>query len=204
MEDQDSPAPDLTQGPTVWVGQIDMTVTWPYDYDGGTVLIGNGLSPAVTGPEKVVLILDAATNPLVGTITFGDVGPPAPPKDPSQAYPLTLELPDGQTLTGSLGNLFQSPFPGFSYPLVSSTLSGNLLQLAFVPAQVWQAWCAIQDSSMPDALAMYPCICDGGSCTAPSNPIRQLTLTVSGDSMQGQLFGIIGGAMSDIRLQRVQ
>jgi hypothetical protein len=86
---------------------------------------------------------------------------------------------------------YLAPFTGFSYSLVSSMLSGNLLQLAFVPLQVFQSWCAIQDASMPHN--RYGCICDAGACTPPSNPIRQLTLTVSGDSMQGQLLGLGAG-----------
>jgi hypothetical protein len=212
IDDQDSPF-DFTRGPTVWVGQIDQNVSWPYDYDGGTVLFSIalegglvqtpnlGTGPQMTGPEKVVLILDAKANPLIGTISFGDVGAPPPATDPNQPYPVLVELPDGQPFDVVYPLAYLTPFTGFSYSLVSSTLSGNLLQLAFVPLQVFQSWCAIQDASMP--YNKYGCICDGGACTPPSSPVRQLTLTVSGGTMQGQLLGL-GAGPHDIRLQRAQ
>jgi hypothetical protein len=216
---QPLPPSDFTQGPTVWVGQSDKTVTFPPGYDGGPVGTYNG---DVTRPEKVVLILDAATNPLIGTITFGDVGPPPPATDPNQPYPpapTMLQEPNGTSPLGPTAWL-NNPFPGFSYSLVASTLSGNLLHLAFALSQLWQGWCAIQDSSTADPSAgneppmdpfpFRPCACDGGACTAQSSPVRQLTLTVSGDTMQGQLLEPLGGGFGlsggppQIRLQRVQ
>jgi hypothetical protein len=204
---QAPPPPDLTHRPTVWVGQIDPTVTYPAAWDGGTV-IRESLPPSV--PDKVVLILDAETNPLMGTVTFGDVGPPPPPTDPNQPYPpapTMVERANGQTIPYNTENpnWFTAPFPGFSYSLVASTLSRNLLQLAFALPQLWQGWCAIQNSSMPADL--YPCICDGGACTSPSSPLLHLTLTVSGDTMQGQLLTptlVLPSDPPQIRLQRVQ
>jgi hypothetical protein len=208
-----SPPPQLTQGPTVWVGQSDTTVTFPAGYDGGTVVADNCAPP--TGPEKVVLILDAVANPVIGTITFGDLGPPPPATDPNQPYPPAPTMhqdPNGQTFPLLPENWAQAPFPGFSYSLVSSMLSGDLLHLAFVPGQLWQGWCAIQNSSTRDASVSSgdtyrPCVCDAGACTAENSPVRSLTLMVSGDTMQGQLLLPSipwPGQPPQIRLQRIQ
>jgi hypothetical protein len=212
-DDQDSPPTALRKGPTVWVGQSNSTVTFPAGYDGGNVVPENN-NPA-TGPEKVVLILDAENNPVIGTITFGDVAPPPAATDPNQPYPPSPTMrrnPNGQTFPIGAETWAQSPFPGFSYSLVSSMLSGNLLNLAFVPAQLWQGWCAIQSSSTQDASvasndSYRPCDCDAGACTALSGPLRRLTLMASGDTMQGQLLLPSvpwPGGPPQIRLQRVQ
>jgi hypothetical protein len=217
MDDQGSVPPDLLQGPTVWIGQTDAIVTYPADYDGGAVVPYNDAPfNGAGGPEKVVLILDAMTNPLLGTITFGDIGPPPPATDPNQPYPpapTMLQDPNGQRSPLVPGNWVQWPFPGFSYSLVASTLSGNLLQLAFVPPQLWQGWCAVQDSStqgasVSSAHPSRPCLCDAGACTAMTSPQLHLTLTISGDTMQGQFlrpsFCCLPGGPPQIRLQRVQ
>jgi hypothetical protein len=214
-DDRASPAPDLAQGPAVWVGQSDKEVTWPPGYDGGPAVPATGYPR--TGPHKVVLILDAKTNPVIGTITFGEVGPPPPSSDPKQPYPpapKALQEPNGQLINLLVGNWTDFPFAGFSYSLVDSTLSGNLLHLSFVPSQLWQGWCTIQNSTTQDASVssdyyFRPCVCDGGACTALGSPVRELTLTVSGDTMQGQLLlptTVTPYAVTppQIKLQRVQ
>lgn len=210
--DQVGPPVDLTHGPSVWIGQVDMTVTYPAGYDGGDVVPDD--TTLLTAPEKVVLILSATTGPVSGTITFGDDSPPPRATDPKMSYPLEptmLRDPSGQTFPLLPTNWMNSPFPGFSYSLVSSTLSGNLLELAFVPTDLWSGWCALQDPTTLGSPALSdntdPCACDGGTCTALSTPIRRVDLTVGGDTMQGQLSLPAGPdliASPTIRLQRVQ
>jgi len=207
-----------SQQPTVWIGEVDPAVTYPPEYDGGDTVLA---SPAESlPPEKVVLILKPLANPLEGTITFGDLSPPLPPTDPKKDYPpkpTLVQLPDGQTFPFSPTHLTQYPYAGFSYSLVSSDLSGNLLHLGFVPSEVWRDWCAIQNPTLGRPMlsdGWDPCACDGGVCRAQSDPIRRIDLTVTGNTMQGELTGSgvtgaaasgnFGAIPSTIRLRRVQ
>jgi hypothetical protein len=211
--------PEPSRQPTVWIGEVDPAVTDPPEYDGGDT----ALSFVPTGPlppEKIVLILKPLANPIDGTITFGDLGPPPPPTDPKQNYPpkpTLIQLPDGRTFPFGPSQLTQYPYPGFSYSLVSSDLSGNLLHLGFVPSELWRDWCAIQNPTLgPPMLSdtYDPCACDGGVCRAQSAPVRHIDLTVTGNTMQGELSGSVstgaqlslnvGASPSTIRLQRVQ
>lgn len=127
-----------------------------------------------------------------GTITFGDIAPPPPATDPNQPYP---------------------PAP----TMRQDPMSGGLLELNFVPSELWRGWRAIQTpatqskfmSDVPGnaAVSFDPCACDGGACASPSSPVRRATLMVSGSSMQGQLLLQGAGALigsTDLRLQRVQ
>jgi hypothetical protein len=208
------PAP--SKQPTVWIGQVDPSVTWAA-YDGGDTVVASAPSEPIP-PEKVVLILKPLTNPVEGTITFGDLGPPPPATDPKQSYPpkpILVQDAFGTSPFSPDEDLAQSPYPGFSYSLVSSDLSGNLLHLGFVPSEIWRDWCAIQNPMLgPPMLAdgTDPCACDGGVCRAPSTPSQRIDLTVTGNTMQGQMLGSLytGGAISGggtpptLRLQRVQ
>ncbi|HLK41150.1 MAG TPA: hypothetical protein VKU41_30575 [Polyangiaceae bacterium] len=204
----------LTAGATVWIGQSDMTVSYPPGYDGGATV--SAAAPSVSAPEKVVLILNAATNPVVGTITFGDDTPPPPATDPMQPYPpepTAFVEPNGQTTPfGPLNpNLGDRPFPGFSYSLVSSSLTGGVLDLAFVPSELFQSYCVLQHSTQNSQDLTIGggsfCVCDGGACNARTIPFRRFELAVDGNMMQGQLSfptaGFLAGTV-DIRLERVE
>jgi hypothetical protein len=203
--DEGGPPPELTHQPTVWIGETDRTVTFPAGFDGGDPV---PYQPDPTPPEKVVLILNVVTNSVTGTITFGDNSPPAPPVDPKQDYPPKPTMrrdPNGQTYPLLSDNWTLHPYAGFSYSLVSSALSGNLLNLAFVPSELWRDWCAIQDST-PSPHKSSHCECDAGSCRALSSPVRRFDLTVNGNTMQGELSepGLSALVASPaIRLQRV-
>ena len=179
----------MTLKPTVWIGQTDMTVTYPGDFDGGDI-IQEDMNSAV--PQRVVLILDVAGDSVAGTVTFGADNPPAPAVDPSQPYPLEptmLQQPGGQTFPVIPENWVTFPYPGFSYSLVSSRLRGNLLSLAFVPTELWRDWCVLQARDGLDAgpLLNFVCVCASGACRAATSPIRQFDLTVNGSTMQGQI-----------------
>jgi hypothetical protein len=119
--------------------------------------------------------------------------------------PIYIRGPQGIIVAASLYWL-DWPYPGFLYSLVSSALKGNLLTLAFMPAELWSAWCHLQD---PDAgQSTFPtqvvCDCSAGSCRA-RGAIRQFDLLVSGNAMQGQLSSSGDGTpTSFMRLQRVQ
>jgi hypothetical protein len=212
--------PEPSQQPTVWIGEVDPAVTYPPNYDGGDTVAAY-VPPAPLPPEKVVLILEPLANPVEGTITFSDLSPPPPPTDPNQDYPpkpTLVQQPDGQTFPFSPGDLMtQYPYAGFSYSLVSSDLSGDLLHLGFVPSEIWRDWCAIQKPTLgPPMLSdgLDPCACDSGVCGAQSFQIGHIDLTVTGNTMQGELAGTgltgsqlrgnFGTNPSTIRLQRVQ
>jgi hypothetical protein len=213
------PPPDLAVQPTVWIGETDTVVTFPATaFDGGDTIMAAPGPNASTPHQKVVLILDAVTDSVTGTITFGDGGPlPPPAADPKQPYPpaptKAIGL-DGATIGEvSIAYWQYAPYPGFSYSLVSSHMVGNLLNLAFVPAEIWRDWCALQDPTVvPHPYVTIDgrnlCDCDTSMCRALSSPIRRLDLTVSGNSMQGQLTqggdGFELSPATAMRLQRVQ
>jgi hypothetical protein len=214
---------------SVWIGQTDMTVTVPDgDYDGGDPLLacpvgwswcpGGSSTPPNLAPEKVVLILNPITDWVTGTITFGEDRPPAPPTDPKKPYPppTHVELMDGaiDVFTQQLWLLSSAPYPGFSYSLVSSSESDHVLHLAFVPAEVEQGWCALQDPKVgPPAIRGYltssACVCDGGACRAAVGAINRIDLVFDCNTMQGQLLWaddpyMLSSGPVAIRLQRVQ
>jgi hypothetical protein len=205
--DEGEPPADLTKQPTVWIGETDTTVTYPGDPNPGDVVPPAGWALTMPPPERVVLILDVIGNTVAGTVTFGQDDPPAPPVDPTQPYPLepTLMRANGHTDPISFPYWLVWPYPGFVYSLVSSELKGSLLTLAFMPAELWTAWCPLQhpDASQPPPTPLV-CNCSAGSCRA-SGPTRQFDLLVSGNAMQGQLSSAGGGTpTSFMRLQRVQ
>ena len=192
---------------TVWIGQVDGTVTFPE-------------SIYSSQPQRVVLILGAITaSTIVGTVTFGDRAAPPPPVSATQTYPPTPPIPGGVDASSFEilpVNWTQSPYEGFTYTLVSSTLREGRLALAFAPSEVWNAWCALQDprnDPPPDPAMIAPidtmpvCTCGQTSCRAVSVPTQQIDLTASGGEMQGQ-YDLQPNPLAPpppmIRLQRVQ
>jgi hypothetical protein len=123
-----------------------------------------------------------------------------------------LELPDGRAVIGTPW-LF-TPYPGFSYSLVSSYSSDNVLHLAFVPSEVWRDWCALQDSGVGPPVSLdyaSACACDGGACRAAIGSIDRIDLAVDCNTMQGQLLwkaflndSMLSSGPVAIRLQRVE
>jgi hypothetical protein len=191
---------DWTLKPTVWVGEVETTVTYP------EVLTANA-------PQKVVLVLGAVTGSVIGgTVTFGSGSPPPPPTDPTLPYP--PEPTDFETDAQSIlpENWTISPYPAFAYSLVSSTVLGSSLTLAFEPTEIWRQWCAIQNPpqgqpTIDPGLGMPVCTCDASSCSLASGSNRRFDLAVTGDQMQGQLVQLAGPWITvppAIRLQRVQ
>jgi hypothetical protein len=215
---------DWTQRSSVWIGQTDTTVTVPGgDYDGGDLLQGGcvafclGVSSTVpdSRPEKVALILNPITDRVTGTITFGEDSPPPPPTDPTKQYPPPTheELADGAIVHFTPPWTLSPPYPGFSYSLVSSNTSDNLLHLAFASAEVFRDWCALQDygAIRTRAVPTYVCGCDGdgGACQAATGAIDRIDLAFDCNTMQGQLLWeepatMLSSGPVPIRLQRVQ
>jgi hypothetical protein len=209
--------PELTRQLTIWIGETDRTVTYPIGFDGGDpVAYQSEPGP----PAKVVLILNAVvTNVVTGTIAFGDIPPPPVPANPKQSYPpkpTMIQYPVGMVPSSSgkivsVGtiNWKYFPYPGFSYSLVSSEVRGNILNLSFVPSELWGVWCAIQDPMLAQPTLSdntNPCICDGGSCDSQRMPTRRVDLAVNGNAMQGQLtedMTSLLGSPAAIRLQLV-
>jgi hypothetical protein len=163
------------------------------------------------------LILNPITDSVTGTITFGE-DRPQPPTDPKKYYPPPLrgESTDGAMAIIQVPWLGSPPYPGFSYSLVSSYASGNLLHLAFVPSEVWRDWCALQGPAVGPTCSSDPptcevCVCDGGACRAAVGSIDRIDLALDCNTMQGQLlFGpfVPANTLSTspvaISLQRVQ
>jgi hypothetical protein len=215
---------DWTQRSSVWIGQTDTTVTVPGgDYDGGDLLQGcvahcQGVSSTLpdSRPEKVVLILNPITDWVTGTITFGEDRPPPAPTDPTKQYPPPTheELADGAIISFIRSSKLGPPYPGFSYSLVSSSESDNVLHLAFASADVFRDWCALQDYSAirtrPQVPIPFVCDCDpdGGVCQAATGSIDRIDLSFDCNTMQGQLheddYSMLSSGPVAIRLQRVQ
>jgi hypothetical protein len=192
-DDDGGAVSDLTGQTTVWIGEVESTVTYPEDV-------------YTMEPQKVVLVLGPiAGSIIVGTVTFGSSPAPPPPLDPTQPYPPSPAV-DGQSINVSPSTWTGSPYSGFAYSLISSTLQGSNLALAFEPSEVWSQWCAIHRGPPTNdpGLSLPVCTCDGpplvvngvmfvgpmdgGSCSlAIDGPNRHLDLAINGGEMQGQL-----------------
>jgi len=105
---------DVFKKPTVWIGQVDPSVSYP------AVVTDAGQLP-----EKVVLVLDMIVNAVVtGTITFGEGTKPTP-ENISTLYPKAFAE-----------NWQYSPAPAFPYSIVASELKDNRLAIFFAPAEL--------------------------------------------------------------------
>jgi hypothetical protein len=212
-EDDGGALSDLTGQTTVWIGEVESTATYPEDL-------------YTTEPQKVVLVLGPiAGSVIVGTVTFGSSPAPPPPVDPAQPYPPSpgVIVVDAESIGVDPSNWSNSPYSGFAYSLVSSTLQGNNLALAFEPSEVWREWCAIQPGPPTNdpGFVLPVCTCggplvvngvmfvgpmDGSSCQLTiDGSSRHLDLAISGGEMQGQLGpGYQESPALAVRLQRVQ
>jgi hypothetical protein len=184
---------ELTTQSTVWVGEVDPTATYAESLDS-------------KGPQRVLLILGPIKDSIVGTVTFDSASPPPSPRDPTQVYPPTPANPDGGTYSVISDNWMTRPYPGFVYSLVSSAVQGNHILSAFVPAELWRDWCAIQVPTAAGSPSAR-CQCDTKTCRSVSAPTRRLDLVVNGDAMQGELAQPYGPWLTSpaiIRLKRIQ
>lgn len=178
----------MRAGPTVWVGQVETTVTYPEVVD----------DPPELSPQKVVMILDRVASGVTGTITFGSGHPPPAPTDPDLPYPPGAEA---EFAFINSSNLAFCPYDAFEYSIVSSELRGNTLVLAFVPFEIFRDWCTLQTRSQEI------CLCDGDRCRGPDGPTRRIELAVTGTTLSGQLSRPPGnylGEVSAMKLERVK
>jgi hypothetical protein len=172
----------MRQGPTVWLGEVEMVVTYP-----------EVMNPYTGERQRVLLILDKVASAVTGTVTFGSRPPPPAPKNLSDPYP-------DRVSDSNLGHL---PYDGFAYSIVSSELRGNTLVLAFVPWEIYAPWCALL---APDPISIA-CHCDDAGCWSRLGPERRLELVVTGEHLEGQLSRPDGpwlGEAPAIKLDRVR
>jgi hypothetical protein len=161
---------------TVWIGEVERPVTFPE-------------ISALAGTERVVLILDRATDRITGSITFGT--DPVPPQ---------VTSPNPDTSPG----FYSAAYSGFSYSLVGSELHGNTLDLAFSPTEINDSWCATQHDNTRDDGNL--CDCAGGFCYARTGPLVHVDMIVAETSMDGR-YPFAPNSIFDapgIRLDRVQ
>jgi hypothetical protein len=183
------PPPELKQKATTWIGQTERPVTYPP-------------SDAVSGPQKVVLILRAVAdaNAVGGTITFGSGRPPPKPTGPDAPYP-----PNGGF---SPESLLLAPYDGFSYTLVFSDLKENHLTLTYNPSELFREWCAMKTPRPGgyDINLQLICECSETECHHLAGPIERIDFVVTGDSIQGELGQVSSDSPlpTQVRMQRVE
>jgi hypothetical protein len=185
--------PVIFERPTVWIGEIETTVTYPGD-------------PLSGIPQRVVLVLDAITGAVTGSVTFGSGAPPAAPTSadaPYPAEPRTWQDAEGEWPVID-SNWIYSPYDGFEYSILSSELRGNRLTLSFAPVELWRDWCVLHASA---GATTSPCSCTAAGCGPAFDPSRKFDLVVNGDTMEGELARPAGNWLGEppgIRLRRVR
>jgi hypothetical protein len=153
------------------------------------------------------LEIDAASaHGLCGTVTWGDVDPPAEPTDPKAAYPSAEFF--ANTGFGGGPNLLPA-VQGFSYAIAQGAVRDRTVRFSTASLEPWRAWCELQKSYLsqgawqctPSYCAgehasfqcnvcspTFPlCQCDAAGCTANqaySTPF-DLTLSQRGDELTG-------------------
>lgn len=182
----------------VWVGQVwsvapalcDWTAPWSD-------------TPVVVQPmgyvERAVLTLEhAGSAQLTGRIRLGEGAPPASPGD----------APYASSDSGSYWLCsIQLPTKGVEYDLLNARQTSDRLMFEVSASQVWDTWCHGQSSRCPGGpCPMGPiCTCDEGGCRAAEHDHLAFDLSVTADSIEGQLpFGSGFGTRADIRLHRAQ
>lgn len=182
----------IFEQPTVWIGEVERAVTYPPPED-------------AEAPQRVVLVLDALTDVVTGSVTFGSGARPPPPTDSTQPYP-PEPWPAAATLS-----MYQ-PYDGFEYTLAPSELrGGDRLVLQFVPSELFGQWCGLQ---IRQTEVYQMCDCSepaagnaGITCAERFDPIRRLELVIDGETMAGELTrhgADVLGAPEAMRLRRVQ
>jgi hypothetical protein len=88
-----------------------------------------------SGSSKLTLTLNSASDgTLTGTLVFGDKPAPPPPSDPNVGYP-----PGSGSTPLDPANI-----EGFTYTVRNASFDGDRLRLGVSTADLWKAWCGLQ------------------------------------------------------------
>lgn len=105
---------------------------------------------------------------------------------------------------------------GFDYSIVPSDIRGNFLTIAFVPAELFDAYCALQTPLESDydhtwnTMSLpgggHACDCTESECHAAKKPVQRIEMVVTDESMVGEYQYDIGASVTppSVRLKRVR
>ncbi|MBM4364021.1 MAG: hypothetical protein FJ104_15180 [Deltaproteobacteria bacterium] len=142
----------------VWIGAVELQVS--------NMPEAPASDPwAPFGPERMTLVLglDAAGDPIGGSVTFGERAAPPPVTDPDGWYPPDFRPP----------YLVPRIWAGFEYPARTIIAEGDRLLFSIAPGDVFRPWCELQRSravSDPPGFACSAGPPDPGSGAPPSAP----------------------------------
>jgi hypothetical protein len=162
----------------VWIGEADDPLALASNADDSPPLFR-----FPSGSARVRLALELPDGELfpTGSITFGDAPPPPPATDPDVGYPIE---PDVSLPFPTPDSSVRPAVEGFPYQLSATVIERDIsaatfdfgdliregyvidgkLELSYVPAEVFQSWCALQTEATCPAIAPWK-YDDAGNCS---------------------------------------